>query len=568
MVSSGNIKFKLIGMFDGRTAKDAATPIRVIEKDGKAILLLGKKTGSDVADTAVSDDGFNFHYTHNTIPRPQDRPDFPNAVLVPNLQPEGEHVMFFGDRSIQIAYASGSGAWKSAPNPLLTASGPVELSNVFIRDDGLLLLYYEKTIENKRTYYFAGLAFFDSQHPDTLVWKTQEPVWRSRDLWPDENVRPLGAIFLNGQLITYWHVADAIVYAVVLAGFTYDPRSVLREKITLAKHPDNPIIAPRPDHDWEAFNTFNPAALYAGGKVHILYRAQGFDYISSVGYAAASDGMTIDERLDEPVYTPAMDFEQNTTGFTNDAFISGGGFGGCEDPRITLLGDRVYMTYVAFAGWDPPRLALTSILLDNFLHKRWLWSKPVLISPPGVVDKSGCLMPEKIRGKYVFFHRVFPNILIDYVDDLAFDGETKWLKGQYKIKVRPDKWDSRKIGAGAPPIKTRDGWLLIYYGVDDRDAGSYHIGAMILDIDKPEKVLYRCDTPILSPTKEYEYSGFKPFIVYPCGAIKIKDELFVYYGGADSVVCVAMANLSTFLEELKTQKSVHLAPIHVKEVVL
>jgi predicted GH43/DUF377 family glycosyl hydrolase len=102
------------------------------------------------------------------------------------------------------------------------------------------------------------------------------------------------------------------------------------------------------------------------------------------------------------------------------------------------------------------RLALTSILLDDFLNKRWNWSKPVLISKPGIIDKSGCLLPEKIKGKYVFFHRVFPNILIDYVDDLSF-GENRYLKGQYQIKVRPNMWDSRKIGAGAPPIKTKDG---------------------------------------------------------------------------------------------------------------
>jgi predicted GH43/DUF377 family glycosyl hydrolase len=225
------------------------------------------------------------------------------------------------------------------------------------------------------------------------------------------------------------------------------------------------------------------------------------------------------------------------------------------------------MVYVAFDGWSPPRLAMTSILLDNFLKKRWLWSKPVLISPPGVVDKSGCILPEKINGKYVVFHRIFPNILIDFVDDLNFDGKTKFLRGEYKIKIRPDKWDSRKIGVGAPPLKTKEGWLLIYYGVDDRDDSKYYAGAMLLDLNDPTKVLYRTDKPLIEPDQEYENNGFKPGIIYPCGAVIVNNQLLVYYGGADSVVCVATAELDIFLQELKSHKLVHLNKIKIKEVV-
>jgi beta-1,2-mannobiose phosphorylase / 1,2-beta-oligomannan phosphorylase len=221
---------------------------------------------------------------------------------------------------------------------------------------------------------------------------------------------------------------------------------------------------------------------------------------------------------------------------------------------------------VAFNGWDSVRLALTYIYLDDFLKQRWNWSKPVLISRPGVIDKSGCLLPEKVNGKYVFFHRIFPNILIDYVDNLSFAGKDRYLKGQYQIKVREDMWDSRKIGAGAPPIKTESGWLLIYYGVDDRDASKYHIGAMLLDYNRPEKVLYRTNQPILMPTKDYENTGFKPGIAYPCGAVKVKDQLLVYYGAADSVVCVATANINTFLNELKSNQIIHMHSIKIKEV--
>jgi len=414
--------------------------------------------------------------------------------------------------------------------------------------------------------YSAYLAFFDKENPQKLLWKTKQPIWKQEDLWPREKVIPLGAVINKDKLISYWYKEGKGIYGVIFSGFKYNLDLLNRKQLRLEKHIDNPIITPNIENSWEAFNTFNPAAVYAGGKVHILYRAQGYDYISSVGYAVSGDGFNIENRSDNPVFSPTMDFENNKKTNANYDFISGGGYGGCEDPRITKIGNKIYMTYVAFDGWSPPRLALTSILVNDFLKQKWLWSKPILISPPGIVDKSGCLLPEKINGKYVFFHRVFPNILIDFVDDLNFDGKNKWLKGQYQIKIRPDKWDSRKIGVGAPPIKTKDGWLIIYYGVDDRDASKYHIGAMLLDLKDPTKVLYRTDNPILQPTEEYENNGFKPGIAYPCGAVIIKDQLMVYYGASDSVVCVATANLNVFLNELKTKKPIQLHQIEVREV--
>jgi predicted GH43/DUF377 family glycosyl hydrolase len=185
------------------------------------------------------------------------------------------------------------------------------------------------------------------------------------------------------------------------------------------------------------------------------------------------------------------------------------------------------------------------------LNDRFFWEKPVLISKPGVVDKSACIFPEKINGKYVIMHRVFPDILIDYVDNLNFDGKT-FLSEKHKISPRAREWwDSRKIGAGAPPLKTKEGWLLIYQAVDDKDASEYKMGAMLLDLNDPSKVLYRSNSPVLEPREKYENNGFKAGVVYPCGAIVKNDTLFVYYGAADSCVCVATANLDKFLVDLK-----------------
>ncbi len=223
------------------------------------------------------------------------------------------------------------------------------------------------------------------------------------------------------------------------------------------------------------------------------------------------------------------------------------------------------MTYVYFDGFNPPRIAITSISVKNLLDKRWLWEKPVLISPPGVVDKSACILPEKINGKYVIFHRIFPNILIDFVDSLDFsDGQ--YLKGQHKITPRSQLWwDSRKIGAGAPPIKTKDGWLLIYQAVDDKDSGKYLVGAMLLDLEDPTKVLYRSKSPIIEPDMWYDNEGFKAGVVYPCGAVAVDNQLFVYYGGADSHVCVATTKIDKFLDQLKTTGKPEIEPAEVKK---
>ena len=167
------------------------------------------------------------------------------------------------------------------------------------------------------------------------------------------------------------------------------------------------------------------------------------------------------------------------------------------------------------------------------------------ISPPYIVDKNACILPEKIDGKFVIFHRVFPNILIDLVDNLDFDGKTRWLEGQFKIPTRvlSSDWDNLKVGCGPPPIKTKEGWLLIYQAVSSFDESRYKIGAMLLDLQDPTKVLARTKNPILEPIALYENEGWKAGVVYPCGAVVIDDRLFVYYGGADTFVCVASVNL-------------------------
>lgn len=468
------------------------------------------------------------------------------GLIVPNFIQNKKFVMYAADGYLNVYFSKNLVQWEKDKS--VFDSSNLEVSFVTETEKGILVFYNCET----KGLFSTGVALFDLEDPAKLLWRSQEPIWIQPQDWKGK-LRHIGTVLLNGRIISYWQTKNEGIYAAVCALFKISDGHKSKDvSLRLKRVKHNPIIMPNAKNHWEAFNTFNPAAVYDGGKVHILYRAQGYDYVSVIGYATSKDGVRIDERYDKPIYAPSREFEfrnDKNSSLISHHFVSGGGYGGCEDPRVTKIDDRYYLTYVAFDGINPPRIALTSISVDNFLNKRFLWERPVLISPPGVVDKSAVLFPEKIKGKYVFMHRIYPDILIDFVDNLDFDG-TKWLEGKHKISPRPKFWDSRKIGAGAPPIKTKYGWLLIYQSVGEKDSGRYKIGAMLLDLKDPTKVLRRSQSPILEPDEKYENDGFKAGVIYPCGAVVIKDTLYVYYGGADSYVCVATANLEEFLKEL------------------
>ncbi len=479
-----------------------------------------------------------------------------SGVIVTDYTYKRQSILLGGEKTIDIYTSSDLITWANQGTVLEPREGyfdtrEIHIANTFLTPKGILVLYHT----DNGSEYRVGVALLDPKNPQHVLWRCAEPIWVVPEDWMQQEAYPLGTILVENTILSYWHVPQlgifSVAYAVYHVGTGMQDSSV---SLHLARPETNPLIAPQPTA-WESHGTFNPAAIYDSGKVHILYRAQGDDWVSVVGYASSSDGIHIDERLEEPIYRPSEPFEYTPYIKPEEVvteYMSAGGCGGVEDARITRIGDRFYMTYVAFNGYDQPRIALTSIAAADFLNKRWLWEKPVLISPPGVIDKNAVIFPEKVNGKYVVMHRIFPDILIDFVDSLEFDGKDNFLKGEFKISPRPDMWDSRKIAAGAPPIKTKDGWLLIYHGTCDQEgAGRYLVGAMLLDLDDPTKVIARSKAPILEPEAWYEWEGFKGGVVYPCGAVVIGDTLYVYYGGADWHVCVATANLEQFLSELK-----------------
>ena len=326
------------------------------------------------------------------------------------------------------------------------------------------------------------------------------------------------------------------------------PEAVKQGGTNLQRHFNNPIINPSPSNTWESKATFNPTAIAHDGKIHIVYRAVGDDDNSVLGYAISDDGVSITEQHPIPMYSHSCRPNRRNR---NIAYSSGGGWGGgSEDPRLILLEDRIYLFYTAFDGWGSVRVAFSSISLEDFLNKNFEWDPPIIISPPGQIHKNWVLFPEKINGKYAILHSISPEIMIDYFDSMDhLDGDTFI----YSVHQGSPLWEARDKqirGVGPAPIKTKYGWLILYHAMERHDPNRYKLFAMVTDAENPSKILYRSKGPVLEPDEWYENEGYKRGVIYACGAVVKEGTLFVYYGGADKVSCVASADFDAFLSDL------------------
>ncbi len=298
----------------------------------------------------------------------------------------------------------------------------------------------------------------------------------------------------------------------------------------LERHPANPILTPTSNW-WENRWVYNPAAAVYRGRVHLLYRAQGMDWISRLGLAVlAEDGATVEERSPRPVFEPAIDNPWERLGV--------------EDPRVSRIGDVYYVCYTA-ASLYPARRPRVSKRPTPF-KDGVPWRTRIAIATTRDFrnfrrraiafrnwdNKNGALFPRKFGDRYLLLHRIFPDIHLGVSRDLHH-----WHNYGPILRVRPGRWDSNRIGIAAPPLLTPYGWLLIYHGVDEER--TYRLGVALLDLHDPRRVLGRSDEPILEPEEPYEKSGLVPNVVFSCGAVEYRSRILVYYGAADSVVCLA-----------------------------
>jgi len=303
------------------------------------------------------------------------------------------------------------------------------------------------------------------------------------------------------------------------------------------RHLQNPIIRPE-NMPYPVNAVFNPGATIYNGKTLLLMRVEDRRGISHLAIATSSDGITGWEIYPEPALMPDPSRKEEEFGI--------------EDPRITFIHDLDLwaVTYTAYSRYGPlVSLALTK----DFRH----FERVGPILPPE--NKDAALFSEKISKKtssyFGLIHRpvpVFPgagaHIWMAYSPDLRH-----WGGHQVIIQARMGAWwDADKIGIGPPPLKTSEGWLVLYHGVKRTVSGAiYRCGLALLDIENPDIVIARSNNWIFAPSADYELIGDVDKVVFPCGWVAAGDELRVYYGAADKSIGLATAKVSELIEWLE-----------------
>ena len=307
-------------------------------------------------------------------------------------------------------------------------------------------------------------------------------------------------------------------------------RPELREEL-VRRYEGNPILTAA---DWpETVNAvFNPAVTRFDGETLLLARVEDRTGVSHLAVARSANGFT-DWIIDQD------------RGMLPDLSSHAEQFG-IEDPRITRIEDEYLIAYIGYSG-DGALVALASTRDFRTYERRGV------IMPPE--DKDAALFPRQFDGRFALLHRpvsVTPSaahIWLSWSPDLRHWGDHTIL-----LRAREGAWwDAHKIGLCAPPLETPQGWLLLYHGVRATPAGSiYRFGLALLDTEQPERVLARSREWLFGPDAPYERIGDVDQVVFSCGW-QLQDDgdtLLIYYGAADTSVCVATASLLALLEWL------------------
>ena len=294
------------------------------------------------------------------------------------------------------------------------------------------------------------------------------------------------------------------------------------------RYHSNPILSAE-DWPYPANAVFNPAAVRLNTETLLLVRVEDMRGFSHLTVARSSDGFT-NWQID-PV--PTMEADQNSR---EERW-------GLEDPRIVWLEEQKQfaITYTSFSEGGP---VVSLAITKNFKT----FARLGALLPPE--DKDACLLPRRVRGRFALIHR--PIVRGEAHMWLSFSPDLKhWGDHRALIKTRHAYWDGHRVGLACQPIETPVGWLLFYHGVRMTTAGAiYRVGLALLDMEEPWKVLRRSDEWVLGPAAPYERVGDVDDVVFPSGAVVVKetDQLHLYYGAADCTVAVATAKLSEVLD--------------------
>jgi predicted GH43/DUF377 family glycosyl hydrolase len=343
------------------------------------------------------------------------------------------------------------------------------------------------------------------------------------------------------------------------------------------RHPANPIVRPGPP-DWRLAVTFNPAVIHAHGRWWMLERTAGGlrPFICQLGLQTSEDGVRWSLARPDPVFTPAD---------------CGSPWGSVQDPRLVELDGRFWMTFAYrpyawsshptavgvpeshetefpgverapvdvsgrgsanVAGGRPDNFTRSGLAVsDDLIH----WRLHGWITDPALDDRNVILFPEKIGGRYAVLRRPLhrgggSHLWISFSTDLA-----TWSEPELVARAE-FPWESNRIGGSTPPIRTAHGWLVFYHGVEDERPELrrviYRMGAMLLDLEDPRRVLARSPEPLFQPEAYYEQVGaYIPNVVFPTAAVVRAGTIHLYYGACDTCIGLATASLEAVVAAVR-----------------
>jgi len=300
------------------------------------------------------------------------------------------------------------------------------------------------------------------------------------------------------------------------------------------RHPGNPIITAA-DLPSVVNAVFNPGATVFEGETLLLLRVEERTGLSHLVVGRSPNGYsnwTVER--DRGMFAQTSTFEEHW---------------GIEDPRITQVGNEYLIVYTGYSTTGA--LVLLASTRD-FVH----FDRRGVLQPPE--DKDAALFPTRFGGRWALIHRPTPqmpgvgtHIWLSWSPDLRHFGDAKVL-----LAARHGAWwDANKVGLGPPPMLTHAGWLVCYHGVHTTPSGAiYRLGLALLDRDDPTRVVARSNEWVFGPSTHYERTGDVADVVFPCGWILDDDgdTIRMYYGAADSVVCLATASLKALLDHVMT----------------
>lgn len=331
--------------------------------------------------------------------------------------------------------------------------------------------------------------------------------------------------------------------------------------------PENPIVRPG-GYDWRKAVVFNPGVIYEDGRFTMYERAAGTlrPFCCYIGALESDDGVHFRHLSDRPVLTPEM---------------AGSRYGSVQDPRVVRIDGTYYMTYAyrpfawnssptglgvpestqaefpGFSGRPEDNQTRSGIAVST---DRVHWAHHCWATPADLDDRDVILFPEKVGGRFAMLRRPAQFVGGDYGTDrpgiwLSFSDDLETWSDPELLATGREGWESGRIGGSTPPIRTDEGWLVLYHGVEETAPADrrvvYRLGAMLLDLADPRKVLARTRRFLMEPEAYYELFGlYIPNVIFPTGAVVREGEVWLYYGVCDTAIALARAPLAAVLDRV------------------